>query len=85
MTQMRDLLNVELATLREQIVCNSSSSSSIHTSSTSTQPVPKPPKIILNSFDGSNLLDWIFQAEQYFTYTQTPLTNAYVCALFHAR
>jgi len=28
----------------------------------------KPPKIILAPFDGSNPLEWIFQAEQYFTH-----------------
>ncbi|KAL4580818.1 hypothetical protein LXL04_017022 [Taraxacum kok-saghyz] len=28
----------------------------------------RPPKIFLPTFDGSNPLDWIFQAENYFTY-----------------
>ncbi|KAL0367203.1 UNVERIFIED_CONTAM: hypothetical protein Sradi_3610400 [Sesamum radiatum] len=32
----------------------------------------KPPKISLPFFDGSNPLDWLFQANQYFTYYQTP-------------
>ncbi|KAL0449567.1 UNVERIFIED_CONTAM: hypothetical protein Slati_1513100 [Sesamum latifolium] len=40
-------------------------------------PVPppillKPPKLQLLTFDGPNVLDWIFQAEQFFTYYQVP-------------
>lgn len=35
-------------------------------------PTPKPPKINLLPFDGSNPLDWIFQAEQYFDLTKVP-------------
>jgi len=41
-------------------------------SSTSTNPNPHPPKITLPLFDGSNPLDWIFQAENYFTYYNIP-------------
>lgn len=67
---MRELLNEELSTLREQIAAASHASAIINPTP-NTQPLPKPPKIILNSFDGSNPLDWIFQAEQYFEYTQT--------------
>lgn len=33
------------------------------------QHTPKTPKISLLPFDGSNPLDWIFQAEQYFELT----------------
>lgn len=29
---------------------------------------PRPPKLYLSTFDGSNPLDWLFQAEQYFEY-----------------
>lgn len=69
---MQDLLNTELSALREQLVCSSSNNTIISTNSTQhTQPTPKPPKITLFPFDGSNPLDWIFQAEQYFQYTQT--------------
>ncbi|CAH1432811.1 unnamed protein product [Lactuca virosa] len=32
----------------------------------------RPPKILLPTFDGSNPLDWIFQAENYFTYYTIP-------------
>jgi len=35
-------------------------------------PVPKTPKPHLSQFDGSNPLDWLFQAEQFFELTQTP-------------
>ncbi|XP_021975450.1 formin-I-like [Helianthus annuus] len=33
---------------------------------------PKPPKITLPMFDGSNPLDWLFQANNYFTYYSIP-------------
>lgn len=32
----------------------------------------RPPKIHLPTFDGSNPLDWLFQAENYFTYYSVP-------------
>lgn len=31
-------------------------------------PQPRPPKLFLPTFDGTNPLDWLFQAEQYFLY-----------------
>lgn len=31
-------------------------------------PPPKPPKLTLPPFDGSNPLEWVFQANQYFTH-----------------
>nr|GEW83532.1 RNA polymerase II largest subunit [Tanacetum cinerariifolium]GEY05758.1 RNA polymerase II largest subunit [Tanacetum cinerariifolium] len=36
------------------------------------QNQPRPPKILLPTFDGSNPLDWVFQAENYFTYYAIP-------------
>ncbi|KAL4582694.1 hypothetical protein LXL04_007252 [Taraxacum kok-saghyz] len=33
---------------------------------------PRPPKIQLPNFDGSHPLDWLFQAENYFTYYTIP-------------
>lgn len=33
---------------------------------------PKPPKLHLQPFDGSNPLEWIFQADQFFTYYSIP-------------
>lgn len=72
MGQMHELLAEEMATLKEQLLCSSSSTIIQPTTQTTNQPIIKPPKITLNSFDGSNPLDWIFQAEQYFEYTQTP-------------
>lgn len=40
---------------------------SIPTNPTPTHiDTPKPPKLILPAFDGSNPLEWIFQAEQFF-------------------
>ena len=45
-------------------------------SSSSTQPTDqtiKPPKLILQPFDGSNPIEWLFQAEQFFNhYSITP-------------
>ncbi|KAJ9553062.1 hypothetical protein OSB04_017107 [Centaurea solstitialis] len=39
-------------------------------------PPPKSPKIQLPLFDGSNPLDWLFQADQYFTFYSIPPINA---------
>lgn len=49
-----------------------SSTSNHHTNPQNNHPILKPPKITLASFDGTNPLDWIFQAEKYFELTQTP-------------
>ncbi|KAL0374149.1 UNVERIFIED_CONTAM: Retrovirus-related Pol polyprotein from transposon.6 [Sesamum radiatum] len=38
-------------------------------------PTFKPPKLTLPPFDGSNPLDWVFQAEQFFTFYQALLEN----------
>ncbi|MCI16767.1 hypothetical protein A2U01_0037911, partial [Trifolium medium] len=49
-----------------------------HPSSSSSSPTPspfKPPKIHLPPFDGSNPLDWIFQADQYFDLAQISPTQ----------
>lgn len=67
LSQMQDLLTSELNTLREQFICSASSNTS-----SSSLLAPKPPKIVLPSFGGTNPLDWIFQAEQYFEFSQTP-------------
>jgi hypothetical protein len=37
-----------------------------------TDPPLKPPKLRLSQFDGSNPLDWIFQAKQFFTHYSIP-------------
>lgn len=71
---MESLVTTRLDSFRDQIaMANSAASkptSSIHPS---YQPLqPKPPKITLRSFDGSEPLDWIFQAEQHFDLSQTP-------------
>ncbi|KAL0385789.1 UNVERIFIED_CONTAM: hypothetical protein Sradi_2973200 [Sesamum radiatum] len=76
-----DSLASSVADLRLQIQTHSASSASspplLYTSSSSaplpqfpSALVPKPPKLHLPPFDGSEPLDWIFQAEQYFTYHQ---------------
>ncbi|GKA79121.1 hypothetical protein Tco_0785717, partial [Tanacetum coccineum] len=36
-------------------------------------PLHKSPKILLSTFDGTSPLDWIFQADQYFTFYNIPL------------
>ncbi|KAL0412968.1 UNVERIFIED_CONTAM: hypothetical protein Sradi_1498500 [Sesamum radiatum] len=43
----------------------------IHSPSGSFSPL-KPPKLHLSPFDGSAPLDWLFQAEQYFSFYQIP-------------
>ncbi|PNY06477.1 hypothetical protein L195_g002943, partial [Trifolium pratense] len=77
--QLREMLDslvtTRLDTFREQLTLastpahrpppiGSSQSAAIHL---------KPPKIVLHPFDGSNPLDWIFQAEQYFDLSNTPI------------
>jgi hypothetical protein len=52
----------------------------IESSSSATHHPPpghniKPPKLKLHSFDGSNPLDWIFQADQYFNHYSIDAPN----------
>ncbi|KAJ0917862.1 putative retrotransposon gag domain-containing protein [Helianthus annuus] len=44
---------------------------------------PRPPKILLPTFDGSNPLDWIFQAKNYFSYYRIPDTYKLQLTVFH--
>ncbi|KAL4582832.1 hypothetical protein LXL04_007393 [Taraxacum kok-saghyz] len=44
---------------------------------------PRPPKILLPTFDGSNPLDWLFQAENYFTYYTIPADQRLALAVFY--
>ncbi|KAJ0895862.1 putative nucleotidyltransferase, Ribonuclease H [Helianthus annuus] len=44
---------------------------------------PRPPKINLPMFDGSNPLDWIFQAENYFTYYNIPENRRLSLSVFY--
>ncbi|KAJ0575909.1 putative nucleotidyltransferase, Ribonuclease H [Helianthus annuus] len=44
---------------------------------------PRPPKITLPLFDGSNPIGWIFQAENYFTYYQIPPPERVTLSAFH--
>ncbi|KAE8665795.1 hypothetical protein F3Y22_tig00112528pilonHSYRG00009 [Hibiscus syriacus] len=50
----------------------SSPKSTLNLQSTNPMSSVKPPKLSLPPFDGSNPLDWIFQAELYFNYYQLP-------------
>lgn len=43
---------------------------------------PRAPKLFLPTFDGTNPLDWLFQAEQYFTFYQIPNANRLTMASF---
>lgn len=43
-----------------------------HTPQPHTIDTIKPPKLILQQFDGSNPLEWIFQADQFFTHYNIP-------------
>ncbi|XP_050895185.1 uncharacterized protein LOC127101785 [Lathyrus oleraceus] len=62
------VMATEIATLREQVVNHKPSGSG----SAPPTPAPKAAKVRLSPFDGSNPLEWIFQAEQYFDLTNTP-------------
>ncbi|GKB30446.1 ty3-gypsy retrotransposon protein [Tanacetum coccineum] len=44
---------------------------------------PRPPKILLPNFDGSNPLDWIFQANNYFEYYSIPADQRVTLAVFY--
>ncbi|KAJ0624010.1 putative retrotransposon gag domain-containing protein [Helianthus annuus] len=44
---------------------------------------PRPPKILLPTFDGSNPLDWIFQANNYFHYYSIPHDQRLSLAVFY--
>ncbi|KAL0462146.1 UNVERIFIED_CONTAM: hypothetical protein Slati_0102200 [Sesamum latifolium] len=48
-----------------------------------TVPTPKPPKLHLPPFDGSAPLDWMFQADQYFSYHQVPSPQRLAVILFY--
>nr|GEU72163.1 ankyrin repeat-containing domain, PGG domain protein [Tanacetum cinerariifolium] len=44
---------------------------------------PRPPKILLPNFDGSNPLDWIFQANNYFEYYSIPTAQRVTISVFY--
>ncbi|GJY95378.1 ty3-gypsy retrotransposon protein [Tanacetum coccineum] len=44
---------------------------------------PHTPKITLPLFDGSNPLDWIFQADNFFDYYHTPVANRMAYSVFY--
>nr|GEV38834.1 hypothetical protein [Tanacetum cinerariifolium] len=48
-----------------------------------THQQPRPPKIFLPTFDGSNPLDWIFQADNYFTYYAIPPDQRLSLSVFY--
>ncbi|KAJ0585747.1 putative nucleotidyltransferase, Ribonuclease H [Helianthus annuus] len=56
--------------------------------SSSKPPLPennleiRPPKLILSTFDGTNPLDWLFQAEQYFAFYKTDPSQRLTIASF---
>ncbi|KAL4562070.1 hypothetical protein LXL04_034260 [Taraxacum kok-saghyz] len=45
---------------------------------------PRPPKINLPTFDGSNPFDWMFQAENYFSYYAIPPQQRLALAVFYS-
>lgn len=51
---------------------SSSSLAQLLPSASSPTGIPKPPKIHLPPFDGSHTLDWIFQSEQFFDFSNVP-------------
>ncbi|KAL4582831.1 hypothetical protein LXL04_007392 [Taraxacum kok-saghyz] len=44
---------------------------------------PRPPKILLPNFDGSNPLDWLFQANNYFEYYNIPNDQRVALSVFY--
>ncbi|KAK9070431.1 hypothetical protein SSX86_010833 [Deinandra increscens subsp. villosa] len=44
---------------------------------------PRAPKISLPLFDGTNPLDWIFQADNFFNYYQTPIAQRISLSVFY--
>ncbi|GJY86779.1 retrotransposon gag protein [Tanacetum coccineum] len=46
-------------------------------------PLHKSPKIMLPTFDGTCPLDWLFQADQYFTFYNIPVDQRVALASFH--
>ncbi|KAK9073457.1 hypothetical protein SSX86_007781 [Deinandra increscens subsp. villosa] len=56
-----------------------------HQPVTVTQPPnqPRSPKISLPLFDGSNPLDWIFQADNFFNYYNTPIAQRISLSVFY--
>ncbi|KAL4555814.1 hypothetical protein LXL04_038442 [Taraxacum kok-saghyz] len=46
-------------------------------------PQLRPPKIQLPNFSGTNPLEWIFQAENYFTYYNVPQNQRITLAVFY--
>ncbi|GJV48394.1 hypothetical protein Tco_1438606, partial [Tanacetum coccineum] len=47
------------------------------------KPLHKSPKIMLPTFDGTCPLDWLFQADQYFTFYNIPVDQRVALASFH--
>ncbi|XP_076928272.1 uncharacterized protein LOC143592185 [Bidens hawaiensis] len=85
-------LATNLAKLSEQLTPDhlrtDSPKSPKHTDDTSTSSShhrtnPKPPKINLPLFDGSNPLGWIFQADNFFNYYKVPTEDRVELTVFH--
>jgi len=49
----------------------------------STTPSIRPPTLDLSFFDGTNPLDWLFQADRYFSFNQIPLDQRIPMVEFH--
>lgn len=72
-------MNSELAFLRDQLANKPLN----HNHQTNPPNQYRTPKIILSSFDGTNPLDWVFQAEQYFELHQISKTQWLSYAAFY--
>ena len=70
--QFQTFLTTQLPLLiKEHVASSSPQNNTFASPSTPPPPLMKTPKIRLSSFDGTNPLEWIFQAESYFLLTAT--------------
>ncbi|KAJ0828513.1 putative nucleotidyltransferase, Ribonuclease H [Helianthus annuus] len=73
-----------VATLTDRLTPGSDDDDSVKPIANPNPPRnPRPPKIQLPMFDGTNPLGWIFQAENYFTYYQIPPQERITLTAFH--
>jgi len=78
---------VALLTQTETKIPHMNQQSSPHSNHSNQQPPTtpsiRPPTLNLSFFDGTNPLDWLFQADQYFSFYQIPLDQHIPMVGFH--
>ena len=84
----KEFLQTTLTSLVNQVSPNFPSTFSPHMSTQDQphiSPTIRPPKLQLAFFEGPNPLDWLFQAEQYFTFYQISLDQRLSMVPFHMK